>query len=75
MTNTPDHLETIRLAKQEHAVRVITQLTIARDEMLAEPDLYFGGLPALYDDLARVIEHRIQAIRDQFQLPATQTPE
>lgn len=68
MTDTPDHLETVRLAKQEQARRVIATFALVRAELDSEPDLWFGGNPSAYDELERWLSTAESTISRQFQL-------
>lgn len=54
--------------KSEHAGRVIAKLTDLVTEIESEGELWFGGLPPLFEELKRVADHRVGAIRQVFGL-------
>jgi len=66
MTTTP--LETVNGLKTAHASAILAKIAEVVALIGAEPDLWFGGLPPVFEDLLRVADHRSAAIRETFSI-------
>lgn len=66
MTTTP--LETVNATKVDHATAILDKIAEVVALIGSQPDLWFGGLPPVFEDLLRVADHRSAAIRETFQI-------
>lgn len=70
MTDTPSALDTVNQAKTDHAQEILDQIASMVALIGSKPDLWFGGLPPVFEELLRVADHRSTAIRQTFAIPA-----
>lgn len=61
-------ITTVNDLKKAHAVAVIASMEALKLQIKAEPEIWFGGEPPLFDEVNRFLEHRATAIRETFGL-------
>lgn len=66
MTDTPSALDQVNLAKTAHAQEVLDQISALDALIRSKPDLWFGGLPPVFEEILRVCDHRSQVVRQTF---------
>lgn len=66
MTDTPSALDQVNEAKTAHAQEIVDQIATVVTLINSKPDLWFGGLPPVFEELLRVADHRTAAIRQTF---------
>lgn len=65
-------LSTVNGLKTAHASRVVAAIIALRTEIASEPELWFGGNPPAFEELDRMLDMKISAIRQVFGLEAGQ---
>lgn len=66
MTDTPSALDQVNLEKTAHAQEVLDQISALDALIRSKPDLWFGGLPPVFEEILRVCDHRSQVVRQTF---------
>lgn len=73
MPDTPNALETVNAAKRAHASAVIDAMNSVTALINSQPELWFGGLPPLFEEFGRLNQAKINQMRTAFGLDDPET--